>query len=64
MATKHKITTQEFAQILSEEFDRDNWGDINPYLFQHIAYPPDEEDDNDEEAQNLKEVLVRVLARL
>ena len=55
------ITAQRLAQLLHEEFDLDNWGDIDPFLFKLVAEGDFAEDDD---ARALEEVLVRVVIRL
>lgn len=65
------MTIHDLARILHEEFDRDAWGDIDPYLFEGLAksledpslLDPDETDQA-EEIEGLSEVLERVLARI
>ena len=58
------MTTTELARILSEELERDGWGDLDPYLFEELASgPPDPESDNYEEVVALRAVLDRVVAR-
>lgn len=55
------ITVQQLAKILFEEFERDYWGDIDPFLFSRVA-------DGDPAAagytRDLVEVLDKVVARL
>jgi hypothetical protein len=54
----------ELARILSEELERDQWGSIDPYLFEELASgEPDPDSDNYEEVIALREVLERVVAR-
>jgi hypothetical protein len=56
---------KKLAAILFEEFERDAWGDIDPFLFGMIADGlEDSDDDNAEEAQELKKVLKRAVKRL
>ena len=56
------------AQILSEEFERDHWGLINPHLFKMVGRTLDvddtELDDHDEEAEALQQVLERAAERI
>lgn len=71
-----RIDVAVLAQILFEEFDRDDWGDIDPDLFAMAAVPSDsedadeddEEDEEDEEdaeeVAGMRAVLARVCARL
>ncbi len=47
------------AQILHEEFRRDNWGDIDPYLFGET-----ELDDHGEDAESLRKVMERAAKRI
>jgi hypothetical protein len=59
------ITTKQLARILHEEFDRDGWGDIDPYLFKVVGAGKDDEDDDDfNNAEDLREVLERATARI
>ena len=51
-----KLTTKQLGQILYEEFDRDDWGMIDPFYFN------DAEDDDDE--MNPYEVLERATERI
>lgn len=59
------------ARLLHEEFDKESWGDIDPYWVEMVANGLDEPEDPDdcdpdavEEAKNLKKVLDRVVSRL
>ena len=56
------------AQILHEEFKRDNWGDIDPWLFKMVSgtleVDDTVDDDNAEDAEALREVLERVAKRI
>ena len=49
------------AQILSEEFERDHWGTIDPYLFKTVGQDRCEED---EDAPPLRQVMERVAQRI
>lgn len=54
-----------FAKILSEEFDKDGWGDIDPYLFKELAEgAPNPNSDCYDELVALEAVLERVLMRV
>lgn len=62
-----KISAEQLAFLLYEELDRDQWGDVDPYLFKHIVLRRDldpEPDDNDADAAALRQVLTRVVDRL
>lgn len=62
-----KLTVKDLARLMAEELNRDHWGDVDPYLFEHIAegrLEEEEEDANDEDAEALKQVLERVISRL
>lgn len=65
----------KLAKILDEEFEKDNWGDIDPWLFKVLGKnveeeeeededEEDEEDEKDEEVENLRQVLNRVVKRI
>mgnify|MGYP001599056953 CR=1 FL=1 len=54
------MTSEHLAKILYEEFERDGWGDIDPYLFRYVF----EGDTDAEYAADMKRVLDRVVARL
>lgn len=60
------LNAKTLAKILFEEFDRDDWGDINPSYFEAIAQgiDPKGDDDNVEEQIALDQVLRRVVKRL
>lgn len=61
------MTVQEFSAILSEEFERDAWGDIDPYLFKGIANEETDPDDNgeiDRDTESMREALERILERV
>jgi hypothetical protein len=59
------MTAVELARILSEEFERDGWGTIDPLLFEELASgPPDPESDHYEEVLAFKETLDRVVTRI
>ena len=58
-------TAQRLAEILGEEFERDAWGDVDPYLFRVLA--EGHELDGEEmkrDVEGLKDVLERVADRL
>jgi hypothetical protein len=65
------MTAIDLARIMHEEFERDAWGDIDPYLFEGLAnsledpslLDPDETDQTTE-IEGLAEVLERVVARI
>jgi hypothetical protein len=70
---KERTAVQKFAAILFEEFEKDDWGDIDPTLFGLVADGKEREegiddDENDPEAQEeafaLRGVLERAVARL
>lgn len=65
------MTIHDFARILSDEFDRDAWGDIDPYLFKHVADSEEDpslldsdEYDHADETVSIIEVLQRVVERV
>lgn len=57
------ITKEGLARVLYEEFERDAWGDIDPYLFYRVS-KPEPEDGNDDDVAGMEAVLERVVARL
>jgi hypothetical protein len=57
------LTAEKLAKILDEEFEQDNWGDIDPYLFKEVVKPVKDSDHADD-AEALREVLERVVKRL
>lgn len=59
-----RVTTRKLAKLLSEELERDYWGDIDPFLFKMVAQGIDTEDDNAEDAKALKHVLDRVVEKI
>lgn len=68
---KKAFTPEELARILQEEFDRDSWGDIDPYLFKIVAdgtAGKNEDGEQDEESlrdeTGMKEVLARAARRI
>ena len=68
------MMVDKLARILAEEFERDNWGAIEPSLFGHvadIAYADDKKEQLDEmddesrrDIEGMEQVLRRVLSRL
>lgn len=67
------VELRRLAALLYEEFERDQWGDVDPYLFAMVAdgridgvdadgEPLDE--DLADGARGVHEVLARVCARL
>jgi len=58
------LTAMMLAKILHEEFDKDDWGDIDPSHFGAIAQGIDHDDDNADEHVALEIVLKRVAKRL
>lgn len=60
------MTLKDLARILKDEFGRDGWGDIDPYLFNLASQDPDPEDEGDlhEDAQHMRKVLSRVVQRI
>ena len=64
-----ELTTRNLARLMSEELEKESWGDIDPYLFEVIANEADKAEDevgsNDAaEASELQRVLDRVIERL
>ena len=57
------LTVGRLAQLLSESFELDGWGNIDPYLFEEVIEPV-EDSDHAEEAQALRESLQRVVNTL
>lgn len=63
MVTKKlPLTVERLGKILAEEFERDQWGDIDPFYFEYPAKKNDHAADDD--ARGVYEVLERVVARL
>ena len=54
------MTSEQLAKILYEEFERDGWGDIDPYLFCCVS----EGVTDVEYAAGMKSALDRVVVRL
>lgn len=64
-----ELTTRNLARLMSEELEKESWGDIDPYLLEVIANEADKAEDevgsNDAaEASELQRVLDRVIERL
>lgn len=57
------LTVERLAKLLSDSFEEDSWGDIDPYLFKEVVEPI-EDSDHAEDAQGLREVLQRVVDAL
>ena len=55
------LEVKKLARIMHEEFERDGWGDIDPFLFKLVV---DCEDDEDDDVMGLRSVLERVVKRL
>lgn len=53
----------KLAKILNEEFEKDNWGDIDPYLF-HLLSSGNEDEEDLIEVNALENVLNRVVKRI
>ena len=59
------LTTERLATLLSEEIDRDKWGDVDPAWIQMVAEGNySEDDDGHDQAEALGKVLDRVIERL
>jgi len=58
----NKLTVEQLARYLSEEFERDEWGDIEPDWFKQIA--DGEVDDDEDDGRALGTVLSRVVKRI
>lgn len=58
------LTVKALAKLMCEELERDNWGDVDPYLFRTIAEGIPADYDNSHDARALQKVLKRVVARL
>jgi len=54
-----KITVKGLGKLLYEEFDRDNWGSIDPFAFKTLP-----KSNTDDEMHGIYEVLERVIKRL
>lgn len=61
-AKKLPLTAERLGKILAEEFERDRWGDIDPFYFEYPAKKNDRAADI--EGRGVYEVLERVVARL
>jgi hypothetical protein len=60
-----QLTTERLATLLSEELEREKWGDVDPYWIQMVAEGNyTEDDDHHDQAEALTKVLDRVVARL
>lgn len=64
------ITAEDLARMLHEEFERDSWGNVDPYLFEAVAGSvadptllDPQECDHAEGTIALREMLRRVVAR-
>jgi hypothetical protein len=61
----NKVTAEQLATILYEEFDRSRWDDhVNPEWLLFVAEGPGEIDDEAGNGDALRKVLERVAARL
>jgi hypothetical protein len=58
------ITAERLATLLTEEFEKEDWGDIDPYWFTCACFPPDFDQDNYEDVEALRGILQRVAWRL
>lgn len=58
------MNAKRLAQILDEEFQRDSWGDLDPWLFKIVAGSQDAEEEEEENANALREVMERVASRI
>ena len=54
------MDAKHLATILAEEFERDRWGDVDPYWFRAVV----EEDMECEYARDLRKVMERVAERI
>jgi len=65
MSQLKQLTTERLAEILHEELDRDDWGDVDPFWIRMVSEGNHTEDDeHHEDAEALANVLDRVVARL
>lgn len=64
MTIKH-LTTERLAELIFTALDIDDWGDVDPHLIEMVAdgcY--DEDDEHHDEAEAMRTVLDRVVAKL
>ena len=58
---KEGLTIRTLARMLHEEFEDEQWGDIDPWTFAQVA---DNTTDLDDDGRSMIEVLERVVTRL
>lgn len=61
------MTVKDLARILSEEFERDAWGDFDPDLLKYVTGEFGEIDPDSDDAPNveaIEELLTRVIERI
>lgn len=58
-----ELTVEKLAAMLYESFEKDKWGDMDPYWFKEVAEPV-EDSDHAEDVKGLREVLQRVVDKL
>lgn len=64
MAIQH-LTTERLAEIIIEELDRDDWGDVDTEWIRMVAQGCyDEDDAGHDDAEAMKSVLDRVVERI
>lgn len=55
-----KLTVEKLAKALLDSFEADQWGDIDPYLFNEVLEPV-EDSDHAKDAEALRVVLQRAV---
>ncbi len=55
-----KLTGKALRKIISEELEKDHWGDIDPYWFQDM----DSDEDSFEDADDLHKLIDVVVERV
>lgn len=58
-----KLTVGRLAKLLSDSFEEDGWGDMDPYWLKEVVTPI-EDSDHAKEAEALREVLQRVVDKI
>lgn len=58
-----KLTVEHLAKLLSDSFEEDFWGDMDPYWLKEVVEPV-EDSYHAEDAEALRQVLQRVVDKI
>lgn len=55
------LTVEKLAKILEDEFERDEWGDIDPHLLWAVQQPRVADEESDDDVEGMRRALERVI---